>query len=463
MVKRKSRAEIRTADGSGGMSRVEDLRFEGGEWPVQLEVAGEEADRWLLRLGAECGKRGWQHSALKQIERAENSGTISVKAADGSDIVSVVFERHRNGPLKIRARPKSPASIELMEATQAAHRAGTLQQFYRRGLLHFDGLPWRGELWLGNSLRLGPPSEQDESALLGPRYIVVDSQVAGIDWSDALSHFDVLLRETAVFLTVVLRTLVTVPENGKRDWTWTPAADGTARCEVRQTGYVETKNPATMPRPMGRPIPLRSVSRPDWSIGGITAADSEQSPPEDIVALWQAFSRLTRERRQEFLQSGSLYQLALTLLPKFRTASFAFLVAACEALKPEGGEFRDHNAYDVVEALLGKDVADRLRSHPARAQDVRSVHFHRGEFRADEFLPRYFLTSFDDPTFDEGLRHLARVASNAIIEWLKRGGAVVPQPVRRRPSLKRRLREYAPVLIIVALVIGWMIGWLMSR
>lgn len=463
MVKRKSRAEIRTPDGSGGMSRIEDRRFEGGEWPIQLVVAGDQADQWLLRLGAECVKRGWQHSALKQIERAENSGTISVKGVDGSDIVSIVWERRRNGPLKLRARPKTDASVELIEATQEAHRVGTLQRFYRRGLLHFDGLPWRGELWLGDSLRLGPPSEQDESALLGPRYIVVDSQVDGIDWGDASSNFDVLLRETAVFLTVVLRMLVTVPENGRRDWTWTPTADGSIRCEVRQTGYVETKNAATMPTPGGRPIPLRSVSRPDWSLGGITTADSEQRPPEDILTLWRTFSGLTPERRQEFLQSGSLYQLALTVFPKFRTASFAFLVAACEALKPEGDEFREHNVYDVVEALLGKDVADRLRSHPARAQDVRSVHFHRGEFRADEFVPRYFLTSFDDPTFDEGLRELARVASNAIIEWLQRGGAVVLQPVRRRPTLKRRLREHAPVLIVFALVIGWVIGWMMSR
>jgi hypothetical protein len=33
-------------------------------------------------------------------------------------------------------------------------------------------------------------------------------------------------------------------------------------------------------------IPLRSVSRPDWSIGGIPTSDVEESPPEDIVALW---------------------------------------------------------------------------------------------------------------------------------------------------------------------------------
>jgi len=33
-----------------------------------------------------------------------------------------------------------------------------------------------------------------------------------------------------------------------------------------------------------------------------------------------------------------------------------------------------------------------------RPQDVRSLHFHRGKFRGDEFVPRYFLASFDDPT-----------------------------------------------------------------
>jgi hypothetical protein len=74
MVKRKSRAEIRTADGSGGVSRVEDLRFEGGEWPIRFEIDGESADQWLLCLGAECGKRGWQHSALKQMSEPRTAG-----------------------------------------------------------------------------------------------------------------------------------------------------------------------------------------------------------------------------------------------------------------------------------------------------------------------------------------------------------------------------------------------------
>jgi len=38
MVKRKSRMEIRVADGAGGMMKVEDRRFEKGKWPISFEV-----------------------------------------------------------------------------------------------------------------------------------------------------------------------------------------------------------------------------------------------------------------------------------------------------------------------------------------------------------------------------------------------------------------------------------------
>jgi hypothetical protein len=457
MVKRKSRAEIRAADGAGGMSLVEDLRFAGGDWPIRLDVSGDDADRWLMNLAAECRKRNWQHTALKQMDRHENSGTVTVRDDSGLEVVSIVWERRKDGPLKVKARPSTSNSTQLIEATEQSCRARTVQRFYRRGVLRYSGLPWRGELWLTDSLRLGSPSQQDGTALLGPRYIIVDAQVEAIDWPDAASHFDVLLREVAVFLTVVLRMTVTIPDN-ERDWTWTMPTDGSVKYEVRQIGYGESNNPVAMPSAGPSSIPSRSVSRPDWSIGGISAADTEQVVPEDIVSLWHGFVALSADRRQQFQQAASLYQLALMLFARFRTASFAFMVAACEALKPGGDEFREHNAYHVIEALLGKGAADQLRSHPVRPQDVRSVHFHRGEFRGDEFLPRYFLASFDDPTFDESLRHLARVSHNAIIEWLKNGGAVVLPPVRRRATWKSRIREHALGLLILALLLGWLLG-----
>jgi hypothetical protein len=80
-----------------------------------------------------------------------------------------------------------------------------------------------------------------------------------------------------------------------------------------------------------RAASMRPVSRPDFSLGGISVADSELQVPEDIVGLWQAFQRLPGNKRRDFLQAGTLYQLAFDLFLNFRTASFALMVAACEA------------------------------------------------------------------------------------------------------------------------------------
>ena len=66
------------------------------------------------------------------------------------------------------------------------------------------------------------------------------------------------------------------------------------------------------------------------------------------------------------------------------TFSFALMVVACEALKPSDPEFTKHNIYQVIEALLGKLIADRLRQHPFPAQWVRSSQLHAGEFHGSE-------------------------------------------------------------------------------
>jgi hypothetical protein len=457
MVKKKARATIQVPDPKGVMVRLEDRRFDPRDWPIQRKVATEFADSWLTYLSAECKQRGWQCSGLTQLDRRENSGTLIVRAADGVEQLTIVWERTRNGPLLLKAKPMTAEVTEFLTTVDLRCSTASTERFYRRGLLRYDGLPWLGELWLGSHLRLGAPSQQDTTALTGPRYILVDAEVDGIEWSDAASRFSVLLRELSVFLTVVLRTSVSVPDS-RRDWTWT-MADGAASYEVRQIGYGEVKNPARMPSPgETRSILTYPVSRPDFSIGGITASDNEKQVPDDIVSLWQDFENLSPEKRREFLQAGSHYQLALLLFQKFPTACFAFMVAACEALKPGGKAFEVHNAYDVVEALLGKTVADRLRANPSRPQDTRSVHFHRGEFRANEFEPYQFLSSFDDPTFDESLREIARVAHAAIIEWLRKGGVIELSTVRRRKTVRRRIRENALMLLPIVFVLGALVS-----
>lgn len=97
MPKQKPSAQIHVADGAGGMRQVADLRFEGGEWPIKLVVPAKDAETWMAHLNAETEARGWNSSSFSQLDAAENSGTLSVHAANGPSPATrnIVWERPR--------------------------------------------------------------------------------------------------------------------------------------------------------------------------------------------------------------------------------------------------------------------------------------------------------------------------------------------------------------------------------
>lgn len=187
MPKQKSSAQIHIADGTGGMRQVADLRFETGEWPIDLVVPEKDAETWMLHLNAETQERGWNSSSFSQLDAAENSGTLSVHTANGPSpaTLDITWERPRGKELRIRARPSgSPAlsldvANEFINAVRARVRTGKVLRAHRQALLTYDGLPWKGELWLDDNLRLGPPSKHPDS-LLGPQILIVDAMMEGI-------------------------------------------------------------------------------------------------------------------------------------------------------------------------------------------------------------------------------------------------------------------------------------------
>ena len=91
---------------------------------------------------------------------------------------------------------------------------GETAQIFRAWHLYYEGLPWRGELWLDETLRLGPPSRLHERSLIGPRIIIVNQYVNAIDIWHAQTAFSVNLRELSVFLSVVLGTAIGSPPTG---------------------------------------------------------------------------------------------------------------------------------------------------------------------------------------------------------------------------------------------------------
>lgn len=445
------------SDGAGGVAQFQDRRFENvRKWPG-ANVPAELADTWLKYLSAQCEQRGWRCSAFAQMDRRENSGSITIHTGGPDEPqLAIVWERKRGGPISVRYRSAGVADFPLAEAEKLFEmvselcRLGVKESVYCRGQLIYEGLPWRGEFWLDDRLRLGPPTRQDEM-LLGSRVILVDAEVPGIDAKDAFSNFAVKLRELAVFLSVFIRKEVRVPRNCQRQWTFTARPDGQPECELRFVGYWEPDRPTAMPtRGIIPTVPLKSVHRPDFSFPGIVVGtDTEQWLPADIADLWHAFVGLTPDCRLQFLQVGSMWQTALSLGAENQTARFAWTVAACEALKPHGAQYRNHNVYHVIDALLGTPVADLLKEQWFQPQNVRNAYFHSGEFRGSEFVPHEWISSYQDPTFDKAARALAQLAPAAILEWLMRGGTLTMPPLDPRTTARRWVKEHGGVLLWV--------------
>jgi hypothetical protein len=466
MAKAKPKSQIMVADGTGGLVAVMDRRFEQGDWPIGFEIPREKADSWFSYLYAECARRGWSYGDMGQLDAKENSGSLSVsRGGDGLTQLAIVWERKRNGPLKVRAKSAGAVTFqagELKGFFDEVNRqclAGITERVYRRGHLHYNGLAWRGELWLDETIRLGPPTVQYESACCGPRVILIDAQIDCAGRSVSHSAFDRQLRELSAFLSVVLGTRVHLADN-RQMWTF---SQGLADCAVRSFGYFEPVNPDSMPPPGAVPaVPFKQVTRPDFSEGGIDGSINELAVPSDMIGLWQRYRTLGDERRRAFLQAAAKWQEALAHWGEERTLSFALMVVACESLKPAEPQYKDHNLYPVIEALLGKVTADRLQEHWFRPQQVRSAHLHRGEFLASELFHDMMTSSYYDPTFDQAHRELCRITQAAFIEWLERGGVFTMRSGQRRTRVPRWFRDRA-LFGLLGLALGGVLGWLLAR
>jgi hypothetical protein len=267
MRKAKSKAIVMAADGAGGIERVQDRRFEQGDWPVRFEVSKEQADLWLRYFNDECFGRGWTSNSIGQMEASENSASITVRMGGGGQALAVVWERKRDRAMQVRVRSAGTPEVSITEIAQLFDhvndrcRSRNTVRIYGRGQLAYEGLPWRGEIWLDDTVRLGPPSRQDESALIGPRVVLVDVLVECVGRTDFPDTLGTRIHELAAFLSVVIGVAVQVPEI-RRVWSWT-FPDAATDCQVRQLGYVEQNNPSQMPvRGMCGAIPLKKSAVP---------------------------------------------------------------------------------------------------------------------------------------------------------------------------------------------------------
>ena len=462
MPQQKPSATMLVADGQGGLRALDDHRFDPGDWPINFAVPPGDAIPWMAHLDAECESRGWGSGGLAQLEPAQNSGSMTLRAASSgpSPALEIAWEKQRNEQLLVRARAAGNPVLamdvahEFFAAVDARLQNRTTLRAHRRAWLTYDVLPWRGELLLDRDLRLGPPSKHPD-ALFGPQVVVVDAIVEGIGWQGVSAQFQRTLFELRVFLSVVLGGHF---EEVKwtRGWAYESNELGQiTECRLTTLGYAETQDSPEFPSVGAAPsIERRAVSRPGIGKLGVTigiCADmTERWVPDDIEQLWATFSSLPSDKRNHFTKAGNAYLIAQSMWPEQRTAYASFLVVACEALKPRGRRHHYMNIYDVVESLCGAGEGLRLRSLSVAPQQVRSEHFHRGDLLAGELGPLLISDPFHDPSFREMLDVLATDTRVCLIEWLRRNGDYnlvrlqranqrVPWTIRMRDLLGRVL------------------------
>lgn len=432
MPKKRSSVQIFVADGVGGMRQVEDHRFDESQWTTSVRVPPEEASAWMAQLGTETEERGLNMSTFGQLEADENSGTISFSpaTATGSDErIEIAWEKRRGGTLELRPRSKPSgergvdSAAELIAAVSRRTKEGRLSRLHQRGLLRYDGLPWRGELWLDDETRLGPPSKYPDT-LLGPQIVVIDAMVEGIGTHGVAASFQTLLKEIRLFMAVVLGVTMETPQWG---YDWISEIDpqlGAMTCKLGIVGYTEQSASEGFPmRGSLRKVEQREATRPGLGPFGIRSDMHERWVPSDIEILWSMFKRLPQKRREQFLSAANALLLAHRMGTEQRTARAAFLVVACEALKPTSKKFQRANVYDVLASLAGLPAANRLKEQSVPPQKVRSQHLHRGELLAGELAPFIMHDYFGDPSFDDMLRDLGMLTRICLIEWLRCGGS----------------------------------------
>lgn len=443
MPKQKPSTQIHVADGTGGMRPVLDHRFEAGPWPIEFVIPTKDADSWMAHLDAEMKERGWSASGISQIDVEENSGTLSVHVANGPSppTLHIVWEKPRGADLCVKARPDGNPIIavdlarEFIDAINKRAQERITARAHRWDMLTYEGLPWRGELWLGDDIRLGPPSRCPD-ALIGPQVVIIDAMVEGIGPTGIAANFQTRIQELRIFLGIVLE-ICAKPVRPKHGWVAQFDEHGRpTACTLQSTGYWEVGPPRTFPvKGSCPPVPREAVTRPGTGRTGIWPDMSEEWVPADVEELWRAFTALPAAKRENLLHAGNAYLIARSMWPDQRTAYAAFLVVACEALKPTGKRYDKLNVYDVVASLLSPSEAERLRKHSAPPQQVRSKHLHRGELAAGELLPILIQDYFADPSFDEMLGELSRVCRVCLIEWLRRRGEyVVVRASRPKPG-----------------------------
>lgn len=313
--------------------------------------------------------------------------------------------------------PESPKTEEFVHSLITQSLVNTLGvatvKFFRRVQYCYIGEQLDGEYWIKNT-RIAPVNPADPTPFRCDieRYISLDMEVEAIDeqdaWSISVHKADKLIAK----LSMITDTGFYKPTSEHR---WFLSKDHSGPSELRQLGYFgHGPNIEKLPR-KGK---LCSAGAFEGSMRStIRYVGDSLKLPIETRKLLSAIESKSAKQISAFENSALLYQFGLNAGRYSRTVKLSYLVASIDAL------CKAENTHNEFGSFL------RHYAQPAHNIDhlinfmhgeVRSAHFHAGEFPFGEFSLNKTTTIFKssieritDHKYDE----CRKIIRYAITNW----------------------------------------------
>lgn len=309
--------------------------------------------------------------------------------------------------------------MSVLTATVAAKR----ERFFRRSLFYYIGPQLDGEYWL-QGYRFAPvfPGDPKPHLINAERVVSIDQDIEALDDMHAHALAEESSRRHAARLSLLLNVGLYRQEQSMR-WVLPISGDQSESKSVcRHLGFSHPDAVLTAMPEKGKACSLGaytgSLATPYRVAGKL------HSLPREARKILHGVDQADPLVTVAFDRAARLYQVAVVCGHLFPSVGLAYRVAAVEAMSTADktcNGFSEFMRRYITSRTDFDDILDYLYGN------VRSGHFHGGEFPMGEFSrPGYFDALMDMDTMERDSVHRAcyELTREAIVNWMQ---SVVPE------------------------------------
>jgi hypothetical protein len=325
------------------------------------------------------------------------------------------------------------AVTEFVTSVLTAALVERRYKFFNRTLFFYIGAQVDGEYWL-RGYRFAPAFPDDAEPFLvnAERVVAVDQDVYGIDQLHSQTVATEAALRHAARLSLLLNTGLYSAQAVQR-WFYPVPADPPGSPSVRrQLGFFHPQmGVASMPR-KGE---LCSLGAYKGSLAARYRVGGEMlSLPLEARRILRGIDSAAPLISDAFDRAARLYQVATVAGMSFPTLGLAYRVAAVDVISKTDPDSANFSAF-MRRHVSSQPNIDAVLKY--LYGDVRSAHFHAGEFAMGEFGPDLFrFDAFMDSDYlqrDALHRTCFELTREAIVNWLNAVTPEIPESADPEP------------------------------